>query len=201
MAKVRTVQFVLIGLSLYGGAGCRSMNRIFHHPREIRGEALRRTVRLARYAEPQIRSTVSSTQRASRRPTTRPTTQPTSQPAYTVPSQWAQRLPFFMMPLVFGAVAVPTSVKEASESSLTVLPPLAGRAGLSAPPPAFASVVVSRPGLQEGAATGLNFASAVNNLFTPRFNPLSGPTGRCHELAGAGFFRGRRSVCEQHFQR
>ena len=106
-----------------------------------------------------------------------------------------------MAPLLFGAVTAPTPAKEASESSLTVLPPLAGRAGLSAPPPAFANVVVSRPGLQEGAATGLNFASSVNNLFTPRFNPLSGPTGRCHELAGAGFFQGRRSVCEQHFQR
>ena len=75
-----------------------------------------------------------------------------------------------------------------------------GRPGLSATQPTVTGVVASRPGLQEGPATGLGFASPFN-LLTPQTNPLSGANGRCMDLANAGFFGGSRPACETHFRR
>lgn len=74
-----------------------------------------------------------------------------------------------------------------------------GATGLAAPVATVAGVVVSRPGLQEGAASGLGFVSSFN-ILTPQLNPLSGTMGRCQDLINAGFFGGSESTCLLHFQ-
>ena len=79
-------------------------------------------------------------------------------------------------------------------------PGVAGRMGLAASPPAFGSMIISRPGIQQGPATGLGFGSPVNNIFRPRINRFSGPGGACERLANAGFFGGSSLVCQQQFQ-
>ncbi len=76
-----------------------------------------------------------------------------------------------------------------------------GRLGLTATPTRLAGRVTSRPGLQEGPATGLGFASMDRNIFTSQINRLSGANGRCQDLARAGFFSSNRATCEQSFRR
>jgi len=91
--------------------------------------------------------------------------------------------------------------KELSESVAMSDMGTIGRIGLTAPPTRLAGRVTSRPGLQDGPATGLGFSAPDRNIFAPQLNPLSGSGGRCGELAGAGFFSGSRGACEQSFRR
>jgi len=84
--------------------------------------------------------------------------------------------------------------RAASESAS-----IPSRQGVATSRATVSGVIVSRPGLQEGLARGLGFASP-NNIFTRQSNPLSGPAGRCQDLANAGFFSGNRATCENHFQ-
>ena len=89
--------------------------------------------------------------------------------------------------------SVSISVGMATSDSLT------GLSGLGAPQPVVATTVLSLPGLQQGPAAGLGFSSSFNVL-TPQINPLSGPTGRCHDLVNVGFFSNDQAACERHFQ-
>lgn len=101
--------------------------------------------------------------------------------------------------------------RELAESMSVV-----GRPGLTAPQPngggrtgtlrggaefgpGVADGVGGRPGLQEGPAAGIGFASQFN-ILTPQVSPLSGPMGRCNELVRAGFFRGSEANCLRHFR-
>ena len=95
--------------------------------------------------------------------------------------------------------------RELAESSVGIEPTLGnvsfvGRPGLTAPRASVGGGLVGRPGLQDGPATLLGFA-AMQNIFTPQMNLLSGPMGRCHDLSMAGFFGGSRAVCEANFVR
>ncbi|MCH7704720.1 MAG: hypothetical protein IIB61_06380 [Planctomycetes bacterium] len=94
--------------------------------------------------------------------------------------------------------------KELAESLLgtsttRATPSVFGSPGLTAPQPTVAGAVVSRPGLQEGPASGIGFASPFN-ILTPQVNPLSGPMGRCNDLVRAGFFGGNNDTCVGHFR-
>jgi hypothetical protein len=91
--------------------------------------------------------------------------------------------------------------REASEGTVMINTAAGGRAGLTAPVPATGASIVSRPGLQENNVGGLGFGNPNANVFTPTFNPLSGPNGRCAELGNAGFFGAKPGNCEQHFRR
>lgn len=95
--------------------------------------------------------------------------------------------------------------RELAESMSVV-----GRPGLTAPQPngrpgarelgpGVADGVGGRPGLSEGPAAGIGFASQFN-ILTPQVSPLSGPMGRCNELVRAGFFRGSEATCLRHFR-
>ncbi len=102
------------------------------------------------------------------------------------------------------ALAVAGGGKELAESMLgtstaAATPSVFGRPGLTAPQPTVAGAVVSRPGLQEGPASGIGFASPFN-ILTPQVNPLSGPMGRCNDLVRAGFFGGNNANCVRHFR-
>jgi hypothetical protein len=97
-------------------------------------------------------------------------------------------------------IAVGGAGKEAAEALAGGATPFVGQPGLSAPQPTVAGVVVSRPGLQRGPATGLCSASPFN-ILTPQTNPASGNMGRCTDLTRAGFFGGSASACQMHFQR
>ena len=90
--------------------------------------------------------------------------------------------------------------REASQAGITTGESILGRPGLTAPQPTVAGAVVSRPGLQQGPAGGLGFAGPFD-ILTPQFNPLSGPMGRCGDLAAAGFFGRNQTACVQHFRR
>lgn len=74
-----------------------------------------------------------------------------------------------------------------------------GRPGGRPPPTPVTQVVISRPGLQDGPGTGIGFQSR-SNILTSQFSPLSGPRGRCNDLARAGFFRGSEPTCLRHFR-
>lgn len=136
--------------------------------------------------------------------TVREKKKPTStRKTYTVPGTQAQQL----AALALGITALGTGAdvsgagREVAESGIGVGQAALGRPGLTAPQPRVASAVVGRPGLQQGFAAGLGFASSDRNIFTARMNPLSGPNGRCQDLASTGFFGGSRSACESHFRR
>lgn len=92
---------------------------------------------------------------------------------------------------------LPGTGREASEALAAV-----GRPGLTAPQPGvgLSLAISSRPGLQEGPAAGLGFASPFN-ILTPQMNLLSGTMGRCNDLVMAGFFGGSIANCELHFGR
>ena len=90
--------------------------------------------------------------------------------------------------------------KELAESMLSPGTSVVGQPGLAAPQPSISTAVVTRPGLQEGPATGIGFASPFN-ILTPQVNLLSGPMGRCTDLAIAGFFGRSVSTCELSFRR
>lgn len=92
---------------------------------------------------------------------------------------------------------VPGTGREASEALASV-----GRPGLTAPQPGGGPslAITSRPGLQEGPATGLGIVSPFN-ILTPQMNLLSGTMGRCNDLVMAGFFGGSIANCEIHFGR
>ena len=90
--------------------------------------------------------------------------------------------------------------KLASESSVTIVAPLTGRAGITAPSPRIGSVIVGRPGLQGGRAGVLIPGSVTDNLFRLRVQPISGPTGGCRGLVQAGFFNRNQSACEGFFR-
>lgn len=121
---------------------------------------------------------------------------------YTAPG-----LPYQQLAVAVTA-AVVNVVEEASELGRELSESIAmsdmgtiGRLGLTAPPTQFAGRVTGRPGLQDGPATGLGFAQPDRNLFVPQLNALSGATGRCRDLAAAGFYGGSPAACEQSFRR
>jgi hypothetical protein len=181
--------------------GCAPMDRLFYRP------ALHYTVPshdsearfvLASYTAPPAPGTA-TTATALAGTTSRPATQPT---AYTAPGGAFRRLDLAIGSAALGATADTLGAgKEASESIALSSEGVLGQTGLTAPPTMMADAVVGRPGLQRGPATGLGFASPVNNIFTPRVNPASGPNGRCAELARAGFFNGDRAACERNFRK
>lgn len=117
--------------------------------------------------------------------------------AYTTPSEPYRQILFAVIASSVGLVEKQASAKDAAESTVATVSGRIGRLGLTAPPTRLAGRVTSRPGLQDGPATGLGFAPAGRNVFTPQFNPLSGPSGRCQELARAGFFNGSIADCRQ----
>ncbi|MCP4251501.1 MAG: hypothetical protein GY778_31070 [bacterium] len=135
-------------------------------------------------------------------PTTKPTT---TQPAATI-GYTAPRLGFRGMSAIAAGLAIgltPETLgagREISESVAFSASGTIGRLGLTAPPTTVGRAVVGRPGLQEGRAATLGFASSVNNIFRPRANPLSGSSGRCNDLVKAGFFGGSRAACEANFR-
>lgn len=89
--------------------------------------------------------------------------------------------------------------KELAEARFDVGPSVSGRPGLAPATPAVVGEVVSRAGLQEGAATAIGFMSELNNILVPRPNMLSGSMGRCNDLANAGFFGRSVDNCVSHF--
>lgn len=128
----------------------------------------------------------------------------------TAPSYTAPRLPYQQLAMaIANAVDVPNAaVDDASEVRRELVDSLAfssagpaGRLGLVAPPSQIAGRVTSRPGLQDGPATGLGFASRDRNIFLVQANRLTGASGRCHDLAAAGFFGGSRAGCERTLRR
>ncbi len=123
-------------------------------------------------------------------------------PAYTSPGLPYQQLAVAVAVAAVGAVADDEAKlgRAFSESVAFSDAGSIGRLGLTAPPTRLAGRVTSRPGLQEGPATGLGFAALDRNIFTPQINRLSGATGRCQDLARAGFFGGSRAGCEQSFR-
>lgn len=151
--------------------------------------------------------------RSTTRPVTRvgdraTTTQPAQRFQYTLPSPGMRTLNLLAGPVALAVIEGPGSGRERGESFLAapgggragLAAPVLGRGGLTAPQNVAVSAVVGRPGLIQGAATGLSFASRVNNIFTPRVNRLTGPGGRCGDLVSAGFFPGT-SACQQRFRR
>jgi hypothetical protein len=122
---------------------------------------------------------------------------------YSAPGAAWRAVSFASTAGALGAVQIgPSAGKTLSESAFgasggTVL----GAPGLTGVQTLAVSATGGRPGLAQGLATGLSFGSPVNNIFRARFNPATGPGGRCHELAGAGFFAGNRTICEHHFRR
>jgi len=201
-----------VSLNFFGSAaaflpltvGCAPMERLFYRP------ALHYTVPshgsearfvLASYATPPAPGTATATT-APADTTSRPATEPAGPTGYTAPGIPFRGLDLAISSAALGATADTLGAgKEASESIALSSDGVLGQTGLTAPPTMVADAVVGRPGLQRGPATGLGFASPVNNIFTPRVNPASGPNGRCAELARAGFFNGDRTACERHFRR
>lgn len=120
---------------------------------------------------------------------------------YTAPGSRVQQLTLIALTVsAFGTSDVGGAGREVAESSMMGFEPAAGgRPGLTAPVTTRSAIAGGRPGLQQGFASGLGFASD-RNVFTPISNPLSGPTGRCAELATTGFFADR-AACETHFRR
>jgi hypothetical protein len=96
-----------------------------------------------------------------------------------------------------GPGANANALRQAGGTLLTNPQGIVGRAGLAAPSANLGGVLVSRPGLQEGGVGGLGFANPNRNLFTRQRNALSGPNGRCAELARAGFFGGDATACSR----
>ncbi|NOS99630.1 MAG: hypothetical protein HOP29_03295 [Phycisphaerales bacterium] len=121
---------------------------------------------------------------------------------YTAPGSRVQQLTLIALTVsAFGTSDVGGAGREVAESSMMGFEPAAGgRPGLTAPTTTRSAIAGGRPGLQQGFASGLGFASPDRNIFTPIQNPLSGPTGRCGELATAGFFADR-AACEIQFRR
>lgn len=120
---------------------------------------------------------------------------------YTAPG-----LPYQQIGLLRGIAALaatPEALGEGSEFSqalVTTTEGAAGLAGLTAPATmTVQSLIVGRPGLQEGQATGLSFASRDANIFKARANPLSGPHGVCRELIAAGFSKDH-ATCARKFR-
>lgn len=150
-------------------------------------------------ADPNRKANASASDQAASSPP--PATQPAAG-AYTAPGSRIQQLTFLAL---LGATAAVPGVtgtgKEASESSLSASSSAAlagsGIAGLGAPQPRTLTAIVGQPGLQRGYAAGIGFARP-SNIFTPRINRLTGPTGRCGELVGAGLFTSQSS-CQAYF--
>ncbi|MCH7813209.1 MAG: hypothetical protein IID40_04220 [Planctomycetes bacterium] len=158
-------------------------------------------VRLAAYAAWSDEAT-SARADATTQPTTRSAaTQPAARTGYTAPRLGFRGLSAVAAGLVIGLTPETLGAgREISESVAFSASGTIGRLGLTAPPATVGRAVVGRPGLQEGRAATLGFASSVNNIFQPRANPLSGSGGRCNDLAKAGFFGGSRATCEAHFR-
>ncbi len=120
---------------------------------------------------------------------------------YTTPGQPYQSIFILITATNIAIVEQDQAVKESAQSSVASVSGNIGRLGLTAPPTRLAGRVTSRPGLQDGPATGLGFAPAGRNVFTPQFNPASGPNGRCAELVRAGFRNGSLANCQQPMAR
>lgn len=200
---------VLFILAVISTAGCQSAQRIFHRPPVAPVAYQQPTVILAsemgtpidaaskplepaEASDPNANDTIP--------PAAVPSTRPTTAPTYTAPGPMYQMMTL-VGPTMYGSTAQLVGAgKEVSEMVSMSAASAIGRPGLAAPPPTFASAVIGRPGIQRGPATGLGFASPVNNIFQARLNPMSGPSGRCGDLARAGFFGGSTAACQQHFQ-
>ncbi len=206
MDKNTLIRSIFSAGLLFSAAGCAQMELIFHQAPS--GSTLVQ-------AEPQpLFLLASHSDSASQEwPATQPsTTQPTASTASTTaPARavsYTEPRPQFQPGSLraFGTLgnlvpAAGNAGKELSESVAFSSQGVIGRSGLTAPPTMLTGAVIGRPGLQRGPATGLGFASPSANIFVRQFNPLSGPNGRCHELARAGFFGGSAAACTAQLRR
>lgn len=120
--------------------------------------------------------------------------------AYTAPGLAFQQLSIAATATVVAAAEAPGGAgREVSESLVRGAQGVSGRAGLAAAATAADGSILSSSGLGEGQLGRLGFA-ASQNIFGTQVNRLSGPAGRCSELAGAGFFGGSRLQCEVSFR-
>lgn len=133
---------------------------------------------------------------------TRPAATQPARPPYSSPGAAVRAMNFVGLAASLGAFQEAGGAgREFSETLAASRDLVGGRTGLTAPQTTAVSAITGRPGLVEGEATGLSFASPVHNIFTARLNRATGPGGRCGELTNAGFFGGNRTACEQHFRR
>jgi hypothetical protein len=120
--------------------------------------------------------------------------------SYTAPGTAVRGLSVLAVGAPLATLGTTTGGREASEATLaSTFTPVTGRPGLAAPPTRLGTAIIGRGGPIESQATGIGFASR-SNILTARFNPLSGPNGRCGELLRAGLL-GNRSACEGRLRR
>ncbi len=215
MAAKRLISVLSI-LAAISTAGCQSAQRIFYRPATPRVayqqptfilasemgapiDSAGKPLELVQASDPDSKnSTLTATENAI--PAAAPASRPTTAPTYTAPGPMYQMISMAGT-TVYGSMPQLTGAgKEISESVSLASASVIGRPGLATSPPTFAGAIIGRPGIQRGPATGLGFGSPTNNIFQARFNPMSGSTGRCGDLARAGFFGGSTTACQQHFQ-
>ncbi len=195
-AKLYALRCVM-GAAALSLAGCQSMGRIVEQTSQSVPP------RFLLVADASTQQQPPAEEKKEKKPETEDSKKP-QQPErrYTAPGVAIQQISL----LALGTPSSSTTAdlagagREASQSSVTSGAGVLGRPGLSAPQPSVVGAVVSRPGLQAGPASGLGFAGR-SNILTPQLNRLSGPTGRCGELASAGFFGRNQAACVQHFHR
>ncbi|HRX87066.1 MAG TPA: hypothetical protein P5572_18735 [Phycisphaerae bacterium] len=197
LLSARCIAFAGLCALALGAVGCQQMQRIFHTPGSTPAD--RRTApftaRLAGYA-PAEDNAAASEETAGIGAVPADAGSNALPAAYSVPN--LALLPFIVLPAQIGQFGTRIDVNVARSGALVSSNAgVIGRAGLTGTSATFGAVAVSRPGLQEGPATGLGFASPGRNLFVRQVNPLSGPNGRCRDLARAGFFGGDHAACER----
>ncbi len=215
MAAKRLISILSI-LAAISTAGCQSAQRIFYRPAAPRVAYQQPTFVLASETGTPIDSASKPLELAqatdsdtnisvptasdNSEPAAAPASRPTSAPTYTAPGPMYQMISMAGT-TVYGSMPQLTGAgKEISESVSLASASVIGRPGLAAAPPTFSGAIIGRPGIQRGPATGLGFGSPTHNIFRASFNPMSGSSGRCSDLARAGFFGGSCTACQQHFQ-
>ena len=199
------------GWAVLCGTGCRQAQLIFQSPTMTAGGQSRDStpdVRLASYAEPPTPEAkkndappkVTAEEKKKPEPVTgdvKPKAPVVA--AYTAPGAAYQQLSIAAVSSIVGVVPTSNNAgKEASESLVFSGQGTAGRLGVITTATTTDGGIAGRDGLQDGPGIG---PASSNNIFNAQVNRLSGPTGRCGELAGAGFFGGSRPQCEVSFRR
>jgi len=188
-------------------SGCQQMQRIFHAPSTVSTVAQspacssQPVARLAAFAP---MSAEPSADREFTQPGESVTNVDSSATAIDTNGVAAYTAPkFALVPIItlatqFGRFDVRADANVARADALVSgAGGIVGRAGVTGQTATLGATLVSRPGLLEGPATGLSFASPDRNIFVRQTNPLSGPNGACAELSRAGFFGGNRGACER----
>jgi len=218
---------LFFGLILVGCVGCQGLSRVFHQAgTAVPTAAVEHRIILAAAPgaqeptqtetapqdkpptptnpdEKQESTTSAKPQTADEEiaPIKKPTTQ-----RYTVPSAVVRQVALASV----GATAESDSVqdssllgsgKEASEATGDTTRGVIGQPGLTAAQPIVAGVVLSQPGLQEGAASALGSASSTNLFTTPGASRTPRVIEGCRALTGAGFFGGDLGACQTRFIR